>query len=81
MTDFAETLLAFSEKLAEISRAMLLEAAREAPCVDLKQDASFATATDRAPFAPLLHLEAGLYPLEDHFVINVFRSLSALPAT
>lgn len=53
MTDVAANLLTFSERLAEISRAMLLTAAQEAPRVDLKEDASFVTATDRAVEARL----------------------------
>lgn len=78
MTDFAETLLAFSEKLAEISRAMLLEAAREAPRVDLKQDASFVTATDRAVEARLREEIRAAFP--DHGIMGEEHGSEALDA-
>jgi len=68
MTQTAETLLAFSERLADISRAMLLAAAREAPCVDLKQDASFVTAADRAVEARLREEIRRTFP--DHGVMG-----------
>jgi histidinol phosphatase-like enzyme (inositol monophosphatase family) len=68
MTDIADTLLAFSEKLADISRAMILQAAREAMRVDLKQDASFVTATDRAVEARLREEIAAAFP--DHGILG-----------
>jgi inositol-phosphate phosphatase/L-galactose 1-phosphate phosphatase/histidinol-phosphatase len=68
MTDIADTLLAFSERLADISRAMLLAAAAEAPRVDLKADASFVTATDRAVEARLRDEILAAYP--DHGIMG-----------
>lgn len=53
MTDTANTLLSFSETLADASRAMLRAAAADAPRIDLKADASFVTETDRAVEARL----------------------------
>jgi inositol-phosphate phosphatase / L-galactose 1-phosphate phosphatase / histidinol-phosphatase len=62
MTDNAETLLRFSEKLADIARALLLEAAQDAPSIEFKQDASFVTATDRAVEARLREKIRAAYP-------------------
>lgn len=64
MTDIAETLLAFSEKLADLSRAILQAATRDALRIDLKEDASFVTATDRAVEARLREEIRSVFP--DH---------------
>jgi histidinol phosphatase-like enzyme (inositol monophosphatase family) len=64
MTDIAETLLAFSEKLADLSRVMLQAATRDALRIDLKEDASFVTATDRAVEARLREEIRSVFP--DH---------------
>jgi inositol-phosphate phosphatase/L-galactose 1-phosphate phosphatase/histidinol-phosphatase len=68
MTDRTETFLAFSETLADSSRALLLAAAEEAPRVDLKQDASFVTATDRAVEARLREQIRAAFP--DHGIMG-----------
>lgn len=68
MTDISMTLLAFSERLADISRAMLRAAAKDAPRVDLKQDASFVTATDRAVEARLREEIHAAFP--DHGILG-----------
>jgi inositol-phosphate phosphatase / L-galactose 1-phosphate phosphatase / histidinol-phosphatase len=68
MIKFAETLLAFSERLADTSRAILLAAAKDAPSVDLKQDASFVTATDRAVEARLREEIRAAFP--DHGIMG-----------
>lgn len=62
MPDPAAPLLAFSERLAGISRAMLTAAAREMPDVTLKADASYVTATDRAVEARLREEIHAAYP-------------------
>ena len=62
MSDIAAELLAFSETLADQTRAILKAAAAEAPRVDLKADASFVTATDRAVEARLRELILAAYP-------------------
>lgn len=68
MTETAETFLAFSERLADISRALLVAAAQDAPRVDLKQDASFVTATDRAVEARLRDEIRAAFP--DHGIMG-----------
>lgn len=68
MPNNAESLLVFSERLADVSRAMLRAAATEAPCVDLKQDASFVTVTDRAIEARLREEIRTAYP--DHGIMG-----------
>lgn len=68
MTDIAEPLLAFSEKLADASRAILLAAAAEAPRIDLKADASFVTETDRAVEARLREMIRAAFP--DHGIMG-----------
>ncbi len=78
MTDFTADLLAFSERLAETSRAMLLAAAQEAPRVDLKQDASFVTAADRAVEARLREEIRAAFP--DHGIMGEEHGSEALDA-
>ncbi|AOF94313.1 inositol monophosphatase family protein [Sinorhizobium sp. RAC02] len=68
MTDSTETFLAFSEKLADSSRALLLAAAADVPRVDLKQDASFVTATDRAVETRLREQIRAAFP--DHGIMG-----------
>lgn len=68
MTDIAETLLAFSEKLADSSRALLLAAAAEVPRVDLKHDSSFVTDADRAVETRLREQILAAFP--DHGIIG-----------
>jgi len=68
MTDIADTLLSFSETLADASRAMLLAAAADAPRIDLKADASFVTDTDRAVEARLRELILARFP--DHGIMG-----------
>lgn len=68
MTDIAETLLAFAQEIANESRALLVAAAEEAPRVDLKQDASFVTATDRAVEARLRERINAAFP--DHGIMG-----------
>jgi inositol-phosphate phosphatase/L-galactose 1-phosphate phosphatase/histidinol-phosphatase len=68
MTDIAETLLAFSEKIAGSSRAMLVAATQDAPRIDLKEDASFVTATDRAVEARLREEIRAAFP--DHGIMG-----------
>ncbi|HSX73435.1 MAG TPA: inositol monophosphatase family protein, partial [Shinella sp.] len=68
MNDRTETFLAFAEKIADSSRALLLAAAQEAPRVDLKQDASFVTATDRAVEARLREQIRAAFP--DHGIMG-----------
>lgn len=62
MSDIAAELLAFSETLADQTRAMLKAAAATPPRVDLKEDASFVTATDRAVEAHLREAIGRAYP-------------------
>lgn len=78
MTDITETLLAFSERLADTSRAMLVAAAREAPRVDLKEDASFVTATDRAVEARLREEIRAAFP--GHGIMGEEHGSEALDA-
>ena len=54
--------LAFAEGLADISRAMLLEAARHAPDIEIKPDDSFVTATDKAVETALRDRIQAAYP-------------------
>lgn len=54
--------LAFAETLADHSRAMLLEAARHAPDIEIKADASFVTATDKAVETALRERIIDAYP-------------------
>lgn len=68
MTDFADTLLSFSETLADASRAMLRAATADAPRIDLKADASFVTETDRAVEACLRELIHARFP--DHGIMG-----------
>lgn len=68
MPDIAKDLLAFSERLADISRAMLLEAARDMPLVALKEDDSFVTTTDRAVEARLREEIRARWP--DHGILG-----------
>lgn len=68
MTDFADSLLAFSARLADISRSMLLAAAQDAPRIDIKADASFVTATDRAVEARLREEIRAAFP--DHGIMG-----------
>ncbi len=78
MTDTAATFLAFSQRLADISRTMLVAAAREAPRVDLKQDASFVTAADRAVEARLREEILAAFP--DHGIMGEEHGAEALDA-
>lgn len=57
-------LLSFAETLADRSRSMLLEASRRIPEVEIKKDASFVTATDKAVEAALRDMILKAYP--DH---------------
>lgn len=54
--------LSFAEKLADRSRSMLREASQRAPDVEIKQDASFVTATDKAVEAALREMILDAYP-------------------
>jgi len=54
--------LAFAQTLADHSRSMLLLAAADKPNVEVKQDGSFVTATDREIEASLRHLITETYP-------------------
>lgn len=54
--------LDFAEKLADRSRSMLLAARQQAPEVDIKQDASFVTATDKAVETALREMILDAYP-------------------
>ena len=78
MTDITADLLAFSERLADTSRAMLLAAAQEAPRVDLKQDASFVTAADRAVEARLREEIRAAFP--GHGIMGEEHGSEALDA-
>jgi len=60
--------LAFAEKLADRSRAMLLEAKDKAPEVDIKSDASFVTTTDKAVETALREMILETYP--DHGILG-----------
>jgi histidinol phosphatase-like enzyme (inositol monophosphatase family) len=60
--------LAFAEKLADRSRAMLLEAKDKAPEVDIKSDASFVTTTDKAVETALREMILDTYP--DHGILG-----------
>ena len=68
MTDKTETFLAFAQEIANESRALLVAAAEDAPRVDLKQDASFVTATDRAVEARLRERINAAFP--DHGIMG-----------
>lgn len=68
MTDTADTLLSFSETLADASRAMLRAAAADAPRIDLKADASFVTETDRGVEARLREMIHARFP--DHGIMG-----------
>lgn len=78
MTDITARLLAFSEQLADASRAMLVTATQEAPRVDLKQDSSFVTATDRAVEARLREDIRAAFP--DHGILGEEYGSEALDA-
>lgn len=54
--------IAFAETLADKSRAMLLQARLSAPQIELKPDASFVTATDKAIEAALRERITSAYP-------------------
>ena len=54
--------LSFAEELADRARTMLLEASRREPDVEIKPDASFVTATDKAVEAALRGMIADTYP-------------------
>lgn len=60
--------LSFAELLADRSRAMLLEASVRAPDVEIKPDASFVTATDKAVEAALREMIGDKYP--DHGILG-----------
>ena len=60
--------LSFAERLADLSRAMLLDASRRKPEVEIKQDASFVTATDKAVEAALRAEIEKTYP--DHGILG-----------
>ena len=69
MTDaLAVELLAFAEALADESRAMLRQAARAALSIDIKADASFVTAADRAVETRLRERIEASYP--DHGILG-----------
>lgn len=54
--------LEFAEKLADASRAMLLEARKNAPEIEIKADDSFVTATDQAVETKLREMIIETYP-------------------
>ena len=60
--------LSFAETLADRSRSMLLEASRLEPDVEIKPDASFVTATDKAVEVALREMIADAFP--DHGVLG-----------
>ncbi|WP_299843114.1 inositol monophosphatase family protein [uncultured Roseovarius sp.] len=60
--------LSFAEKLADRSRSMLLDASQRAPDVEIKQDASFVTATDKAVEVALREMIQDTYP--DHGILG-----------
>lgn len=60
--------LTFAEKLADRSRSMLLQASRREPDVEIKADASFVTATDKAVEAALREMIGHAYP--DHGILG-----------
>lgn len=68
MTDIADTLLSFSETLADASSAMLRAAAADAPRINLKADASFVTETDRDVEARLREMIHARFP--DHGIMG-----------
>ena len=80
MSRHHETFLAFAERLADSAREMLraAAAAAEAPRVDLKEDASFVTATDRAVEARLREMIADAFP--DHGIMGEEHGSDALGA-
>jgi histidinol phosphatase-like enzyme (inositol monophosphatase family) len=63
-----QTFLTFAETLADISRAMLLEASRQAPQIEIKPDASFVTSTDKAVETALRERIIDAYP--DHGILG-----------
>jgi histidinol phosphatase-like enzyme (inositol monophosphatase family) len=60
--------LSFAETLADRSRAMLLKARQTAPEIELKPDASFVTATDKAVETALREMIMKAYP--DHGILG-----------
>ncbi len=60
--------LSFAEKLADRSRAMLLEASQRKPEVEIKADASFVTTTDKAVETALREMILDAYP--DHGILG-----------
>jgi histidinol phosphatase-like enzyme (inositol monophosphatase family) len=60
--------LAFAETLADHSRAMLIEAARHKPDIEIKPDASFVTTTDKAVETALRARIQQAYP--DHGILG-----------
>lgn len=63
-----EPLLAFAERLADRSRAMLLKAAAQTPEIEIKPDASYVTATDKAIEKALREMIVKTYP--DHGILG-----------
>lgn len=63
-----EDFLTFAEKLADQSRAMLLMASQKAPDVEIKSDASYVTATDKAVETALRAMIEAEYP--DHGILG-----------
>jgi inositol-phosphate phosphatase/L-galactose 1-phosphate phosphatase/histidinol-phosphatase len=63
-----QSFLEFAEKLAEESRAMILDALDHAPNIDVKSDGSFVTDTDKAVEARMRELIEITYP--DHGILG-----------
>lgn len=63
-----EKFLNFAEKMADRSRTMLLAASERAPDVEIKQDKSFVTATDKAVEVALRQMIQETYP--DHGILG-----------
>ena len=60
--------LSFAETLADLSRAMLRKASQAKPDIEIKADASFVTATDKAVEAALRDKITNTYP--DHGILG-----------
>ena len=60
--------MAFAETLADLSRAMLIAAARHKPDIEIKADASFVTTTDKAVESALRERILATYP--DHGILG-----------
>lgn len=63
-----EAFLGFAETLADASREMLLQAANQAPNIDVKADASFVTDTDKAIEKRMREMIADAFP--DHGILG-----------